>query len=334
MKTFLLSATAALALATPAVALGDSDVWHADFDVAVEVAKEQGKDLFVDFTGSDWCGWCHKLDDEVFSHDAFLDEAQKDFVLVALDFPRAQEVKDLVPNPERNDELQAKYGIQGFPTCLLMNTDGVVFGRMGYQPDGPEKYIADMREMTTEGKRLLAELAKLETEYAAASDKAPVVRKAVDLLADMDGDSPGVSIVADMAREALTLDADNESGLKLAAIKSLLGAGQGDDALFTMATEMDSHNEHGLLEQVVSARFGMVRSDETAKAAIAAVRGLLETGKLHDELAVKRMVVMAALWSKGPLADEEAAKELATLANGLEGELDEGMAAMLADILG
>jgi thioredoxin-related protein len=337
MKTSLLSATLLLcAVATPAAALtpDDSGVWHEDFDEAVAVAKEQGKDLFVDFTGSDWCSWCIKLHDEVFQYDTFLDAAQEDFVLVALDFPRSEEVKATVPNPERNDELQEKYGIGGFPTCLLMTNDGVVYARMGYQPDGPEKYITDMRENRTTGKALLAELAVLETDYAAATDKTPVVSRAIAMLADMDSESPGISIVSDMAAKALTLDPENRAGLKLAAMKSLLGAGQADEDVENAARNMDAFNEQGLLELVVEAQFGKVRSDETAKAAIAEIEGLLELGTFHEADKVKRMAAMAAMWCEGPLEDHDHAVQLARQAKAIEAEVDEGMENMLDEILG
>jgi len=106
--------------------------WLEDYDEAVKVARAEGKDLFVDFTGSDWCGWCIRLDSEVFEHDEWLDAVQGDYVLVKLDFPRKQEIKDLVPNPKRNEELKNKLGVTRFPTIMLLTADGDSFGRTGY----------------------------------------------------------------------------------------------------------------------------------------------------------------------------------------------------------
>ncbi|MCB9896773.1 MAG: thioredoxin family protein [Planctomycetes bacterium] len=337
MKTVLLTAVLSLASTVAAFAapvVDDAGVWHADFDEAVAVAKEQGKDLFVDFTGSDWCIWCHRLHDEVFQYDTFLTGAQEHFVLVALDFPNSDEAKAAVPNPERNDELQAKYGIQGFPTCLLMNTDGVVFGRMGYQEGGPEKYIDDLRATTTKGKALLVELEKLQKDYASATDKTPVVEKAVGMLADMDAESPGVSIVASIAAEALKLDPENTAGLKLSALEALLRSGQADDAARASARAMDPKNELGLLEQVVKAQVSVVRDDVTARAAIKEIESLLELGKFHDAGEVKSMAAMAAMWCEGPLDDHAHAIELATKAKAIEGEVEEYVDAMLTQILG
>lgn len=333
LKTSLLNAALLAICAAPAAALADGATWYADYDEAVAVAKEQGKALFVDFTGSDWCSWCHKLDAEVFAHDAFLEPAQESFVLVALDFPNGAEAKAAVPNPERNQELLEKHGVRGFPTCLLMSTEGDVFGRMGYQEGGPEKYVEDMHATLKEGKRLLAELKTLEADYAAAEDKVPVLTRAVDLLGGMSAESIGVSIVSGMAREALALEGERHAGLHIAAMKGLLGAGQADEALQEKALARDQDNALGLREMVVEARFGTVRDDASAKAAIAALQGLLELDTWHDTDQVKFMTAMAAMWSNGPLQDPDQAKMFAERANRIEGELDPGLQGMLDGIL-
>src|SRR5262245_14207111 len=100
---------AAVSLASLAFAGGSQ--WFADYDLAQKEAEKTGKDLLVDFTGSDWCGWCIRLHGEVFEHEAFDRGVEKDFVLVALDFPHAKEVKAKVPNPERNAELLRLHGV-------------------------------------------------------------------------------------------------------------------------------------------------------------------------------------------------------------------------------
>ncbi len=139
MKRFALSLTLGLAalVSAPAVALaGGGDHWMADYDAAVEVAKKEGKNLLVDFTGSDWCGWCIRLNKEVFQHESWETAATKEYVLVALDFPQAEELQAKVPNPKRNRELAEMLGVQGYPTILLMTPSGDVFGRTGYQRGG------------------------------------------------------------------------------------------------------------------------------------------------------------------------------------------------------
>ncbi|MGB0767609.1 MAG: hypothetical protein ACPGYV_07840, partial [Phycisphaeraceae bacterium] len=98
-----------------------------------------------------------------------LDEAKKNWVLVALDFPRDEEIKAKVPNPERNKELQAKYGVRGFPTILLMTADGEVFGRTGYQAGGPEKYLEHMAELRA-GRQQIADI-EVDDDFAAVRNE-------------------------------------------------------------------------------------------------------------------------------------------------------------------
>ncbi len=332
MKNILLTAGLALACAAAAPAQDDHSDWYADFDKAAAVAKEQGKDLFVDFTGSDWCGWCIKLDDEVFRHEAFLKPAKEKFVLVALDFPNGEEAKAKVPNPERNAELQAKYGIAGFPTCLLMTADGVVFGRMGYQEGGPDRYVVDLRDKTVTGKKVLAELSKLKKAYQEAEDKRPVIEEAIAKLESMDPESTGVALVADLVMKAVKMDPENESGLKLKAVKALLASGQASDEIFAAARKMDGDNKKGLLEKVVQAKFSVVRDEASAKAAVKEIEALLALGTFHDAVEVKTMATMAAMWCNGPLEQAERAVAIATKARAIEAELDPRTQGMLDQI--
>ena len=92
------------------------DLWQTDFKAAQAQAKKEKKFLLVDFTGSDWCGWCIKLHNEVFDKEAFKSEAPKQFVLVELDFPHQKKQSDELK--KQNKELSEKYNIEGFPTVL------------------------------------------------------------------------------------------------------------------------------------------------------------------------------------------------------------------------
>ena len=134
--------------------------WVKDVAAAKKQAADEGKDLFINFTGSDWCGWCHKLDDEVFTHAAFVDEATKKFVFVFLDFPRDEALKAKVVDPELNEKLQDHYLVAGFPTIILATAEGKPYGRAGYNPGGPEAYLELLAEKQEGGevvKKLLAD---------------------------------------------------------------------------------------------------------------------------------------------------------------------------------
>ena len=62
--------------------------WTTDVPKAAEKAKAEKKLVMLDFTGSDWCGWCIKLNKEIFSQPEFVEYAQKNIVAVELDFPQ------------------------------------------------------------------------------------------------------------------------------------------------------------------------------------------------------------------------------------------------------
>src|SRR6266700_6711884 len=81
--------------------------WLTDLPKAQAQAKKENKLVMLDFTGSDWCGWCIKLNKEVFSKPEFAEYAKKSLVLVEVDFPRAKEQSETLKKANQN--LQKKY---------------------------------------------------------------------------------------------------------------------------------------------------------------------------------------------------------------------------------
>jgi protein disulfide-isomerase len=96
--------------------------WLTDFEQAKKIASEKKLPILADFSGSDWCGWCMKLDKEVFSKPEFQKYAKDNLILFMADFPRAKSQTDKVK--KQNRELAEKYGIRGFPTVLLLDSKG------------------------------------------------------------------------------------------------------------------------------------------------------------------------------------------------------------------
>jgi protein disulfide-isomerase len=117
--------------------------WLTDVPKAQAQAKSENKLVLMDFTGSDWCGWCIKLDNETFSKPEFADYAKKNLVLVQLDYPNKKKLPaDLT---KANAALQAKYKIEGFPTLIAIKPDGtVVWTQVGYLAGGPAALIAKL----------------------------------------------------------------------------------------------------------------------------------------------------------------------------------------------
>jgi len=118
-------------------------VWHSTIEEAVEVANKENKPILVQFSGSDWCKWCIKLNNEVFFTKGFADYAKDNLVLVNLDFPQALPQTDAVKNYNRTQ--MRKYGVRGFPTVLLMDKNANVVLQTGYQPGGPSAYIQHIK---------------------------------------------------------------------------------------------------------------------------------------------------------------------------------------------
>jgi len=123
-----------------AAAAGEGE-WLTDFEAAKKQAKKEKKPLLVDFTGSDWCGWCIKLDEEVFSKDEFKTWAAANVVLVKLDYPKKTKLPEELA--KQNEELKNKYAIKGYPTILFLNAKGDKIESSGYLEGGPSKWIAD-----------------------------------------------------------------------------------------------------------------------------------------------------------------------------------------------
>ena len=119
--------------------------WLTDFEQAKKVAAEKNLPILVDFSGSDWCHWCMKLDKEVFSTKAFKDYVKDNFVLLLLDFPRRKPLSEKLT--KQNNKLLAKYGVRGFPTVLILDKDGKELQRGGYMQGGPEAYIKYLKSV-------------------------------------------------------------------------------------------------------------------------------------------------------------------------------------------
>jgi len=203
MKKTLKFAAFALALTTT-FATASGDGWMTDFAAAKKKAASEKKDLLVDFTGSDWCGWCMKLNKEVFQHDAFKKGVADKFVLVEIDFPRDKS-KQSDALQKQNAELQKSYQVAGFPTILLMDSQGRPFANTGYRAGGPEKYLEHLKEL--QSKRIKRD------EALAAAEKLSGVAKAkalVAVLEDLPEDYLGhyQSIIDEIAK----LDPKDESG--------------------------------------------------------------------------------------------------------------------------
>jgi len=119
--------------------------WLTDFSAAQAKAKAGNKLLLLDFTGSDWCGWCIRLKNEVFNQPDFEAFASENLVLVEVDFPHYK----TQPAELRaaNQLLASRYGITGYPTIVLLDSDGAKVGITGYRPGGAKAYVTELQKL-------------------------------------------------------------------------------------------------------------------------------------------------------------------------------------------
>ena len=140
MLRTLILATCLSLVAFAHAGAAEEAAWLTDPVAAGAAASKANRPILADFTGSDWCGWCVRLKKEVFDTPEFKAWAAKNVVLLEVDFPRKKAQKPA--DKARNQALAEKYGIEGYPTIVLMDAAGKELGRLGYKRGGPEAWIA------------------------------------------------------------------------------------------------------------------------------------------------------------------------------------------------
>jgi protein disulfide-isomerase len=138
-------------LMTAALGMGQTSTWMQDFDKAQALAKKTNKVLLVDFSGTDWCPWCIKLDREVFNQRAFKEYARANLVLMLADFPQSKAQTD--KQKMQNQKLSERFGVEGYPTVVLLGPDGKQIGSTGYQPGGAAAYVKHLKEIIAKSKQ-------------------------------------------------------------------------------------------------------------------------------------------------------------------------------------
>ena len=119
--------------------------WSTDYEAALKNARETHRSILLDFTGSDWCGWCMKLDREILATPEFKRYADEHLVLVKIDFPMHKAQSDA--EKARNEALAARFQVQGFPTLVLLNPETKPCGTLGYMRGGPEAFIEQLKSL-------------------------------------------------------------------------------------------------------------------------------------------------------------------------------------------
>jgi thiol-disulfide isomerase/thioredoxin len=145
-------------VALPALASAD-DNWLHEYDEAVTAAKQQGKDILIDFSGTDWCGNCQQLWNQILSQPEFIELASRRFVLLDIDNLARKPMPE--GRKERYEALQKRYGIQAFPTVVLATADGLPYAATGQVPElkSPSKYWQHLEPLFERGQKFKTALA-------------------------------------------------------------------------------------------------------------------------------------------------------------------------------
>ena len=140
MKTTMLLICGALSATAAFAKTSTPEGWLDDYDAALKKAAAEKKCIVADFSGSDWCGWCKRLDKEVFGTEVFRKAAAEKYVLLMIDSPNDKSL--LTPEAAKNNpKLVEKFKVEGFPTVVVLDSAGEEICRLGYRRGGPEKYI-------------------------------------------------------------------------------------------------------------------------------------------------------------------------------------------------
>jgi len=311
----MLHATLALSLLLAAPVDASKD-WLESFDSGAELARKEGKDLLVDFTGSDWCKWCRVLDVEVFRQPEFLEAARERYVLVRLDFPKGKSALAGVQDPERNREVARRYGVTSYPTVVLMTADGDAWGRTGYLEGGAEKFVPHLDALRRSGRVLLVEALALAGAFAEGEDgkRAELAERALALFQRLPETNDGAARLLPALDWLIASDPTGERGARERTLRALFATRRSRPEHVALGKSLDPKNEAGLFERAVLGELNAVVTEEDARRVCASIDALDALGAVHDPKVAWTLFGQAAMWQLRFRRDALAAKKYAARA--------------------
>ena len=193
-------------VASSALAITEEDPWMSDPQKAVELAESEQKDILLLYTGSDWCPPCKMLEEEVFSDEDFYAEAEQHFVFVKFDF-----LKNSPISPETkllNESWASKYGVEGFPTVILVDSELKPYAIAGYEKGGAENYLGLLEE--NRQKRIARDKSLAAAKNAKGEERAKLLDKALSELPNQISQVYYEDIIAEIVK----LDNEDKLGLR------------------------------------------------------------------------------------------------------------------------
>lgn len=123
----------------------DCSMESAEYDAALVQAREEGKYLFIAFTGSEWCDWCIKFNKEVAASPVFQNFARSNLVMMVLDLP--SKPCDTDEGCRKQKQFARCFNVDSYPTMFLINPDGAIIAKTGYKDGGAEAYVEHLKEL-------------------------------------------------------------------------------------------------------------------------------------------------------------------------------------------
>ncbi len=105
-------------------ALAGARAQTSGFEAALKTAKDQDKRVIVDVY-TDWCGWCKKMDSDVYSKKKIKEIIDDDFVFVKLNAEGSSKISYLGKDYTESD-LAALFQVTGYPTTVFLEPNGKV----------------------------------------------------------------------------------------------------------------------------------------------------------------------------------------------------------------
>jgi protein disulfide-isomerase len=160
--------------------------WTTHYDEALAKSKSTSKPIILFFTGSDWCAWCHKLEQEVLNTAEFKELAGDKFIFVTLDFPLNKPSDPKIS--EQNKRLQKKYDVKGFPTLVLIDSNEQEIGTAGYRPGGAKAYAEHLKQLVQDYQQYKQKISEAERKNLSPSDLKSLYLKASELNHNLERD--------------------------------------------------------------------------------------------------------------------------------------------------
>ncbi|MBI1390150.1 MAG: thioredoxin fold domain-containing protein [bacterium] len=179
-----------------------------DFAHAKQTAAKEGKDVLIEFVGSDWCPPCKAMIRTVMSDEAFISAITRDFVLMRADYPRDTS-NQTEAEMDQNRELGKLYDIPGYPSIVLTDASGAPYAKhVGYEGESPRDFLAMLTSQQEFREKRDALIKKADA--AEGVEKAKLLDEALMSI----GKAFSASGYKEAVDAIVQLDADNQAGLK------------------------------------------------------------------------------------------------------------------------